>query len=97
MDVDEAHINNTEINNITDTIAGGAENRLRRDEEEEKFSRRAAIGMMPYTGCAKKFMSNIKYWDRSVYLDCKEAVFNAQAEIEAGVDEDKDDEADEQL
>lgn len=93
MDVEEAHLNSTEINKIVDKIDGGDENRLRLDGEEQKFSRRAAIGMTPYTGCAIKFISNITYWDRSINLYCKEVFLHEQAEIEEGEDDDTEDEA----
>lgn len=72
-----------EIRDIADSIAGGPGNRRRRDHDEVKFSNRPPIGFTPYTGACIKFMSTINHWYRSVYLDCKEAFCDAQAEIEA--------------
>lgn len=76
-------MNDVEINRIADEIAGGSEFRHRRDSEELNFSQRPPLEITPYTGAAIKFMSEVHYWDRSVFLDCREAFMDAQAEIEA--------------
>lgn len=47
---------------------------------------RPAIGYTPYNGSATKFMSEITYWNRNVYHDCKEAFVVVQSEIQANED-----------
>lgn len=74
------------INDIAKRIACGAEHRIMRATDNVPLSRRAPIGIMPYTGAAVKLMSNITRWDRRLFVDCKQAFADAQAEIEADED-----------
>lgn len=76
----------SDLDDIADEIAGGREHRERCESDDVKFSCRPPMGITPYIGAAIKFASTIKYWDRKVYLDCKEAFLDAQAEIEADED-----------
>lgn len=80
-------IDDAEINSLADTIAGGRENRLRRDCDEHKFSERPPICITPYTGASIRLMGPIRYWDRSIYLECREDFKDAQAELEADDDQ----------
>lgn len=82
------------IRSLAETIAEGPENLFPRRDAKEKFSRRASIGISPYTGAAVKFMSTIQFWDRSFMLDCKEDFLGAQAKIE--LEEEEGDEVREQ-
>lgn len=70
-----------ETKQIAEQITRGGDNMVRRDGEEEKFSRKPPFAIDPSTGAAVKFQSKIKYWDRSVYLVYAEAFLDAQAEI----------------
>lgn len=75
--------NRAEIENIADSIVGGEEHRVGLQGGEVKMSARPEIGIALYTGTLLKFMSTITHWGGSVYLDCKEAFCDTQAEIEA--------------
>lgn len=54
------YIVDSEANAIADDIAGGRENRTRRETDDLKFSMRPALGYTPYTASSLKFMSGIK-------------------------------------
>lgn len=55
------------INRLADIIAGGRDKRPRLEcDELVKISERVPLGITPYTGAAIRFMSIIRYWDRSI-------------------------------